>query len=119
MKERTNTIYFPVFGYKVHIVVTDDILKSRNKRKAAFGDLLEQKDVKHSGGIFSFNIDKPESYIFLLPTVNVEVISHEVLHCVHQLMIWIEAGMEEEVYAYHIGYISQKCFDLVNKKERK
>src|SRR5205823_3164674 len=48
------------------------------------------------------------SYIVLDNKVGAGQIAHEAWHCVHALLKWVGAQKEDEVVAYHLGYIVDK-----------
>jgi len=112
-KEEINIINFPVQQYELHIIVTNNIRKSRNKRKKLFGGKLDG----NAKGLFSKSNDF-SGYIFIEPNASVNTISHESFHAVDHLMSAIDTSLTKdtnECYAYSLGYIVEKVYNFKNK----
>jgi hypothetical protein len=100
-------IIFPVFvGYRVHIVFTDDIRKSRIARYGNDG-LSEDAAALHC------TAQKGNAHlIFDTVKATPSILVHECWHAVHGLLEWAGADFDNEVVAYHLGYLFQFVFDF-------
>ena len=104
-KEATRTISLPHFHYEVRVILTDNMQQSVWNRDLDF-------DVSRwAAGHLSYE-DESHSFVFLPLQPTMEEISHEVLHALWKIMRWIGAEFEEEVMAYHQGYLSGEIFTM-------
>jgi hypothetical protein len=55
-----------------------------------------------------YRTDKAISYLFLPTNAISNPIVHEAYHAVSNMFRWIEAAHEEEIFAYHLGYLVQE-----------
>lgn len=117
MRERKTTIEFPVWSdYTVHVIVTDDFTKSVKKH---CGD----DDVEPSYQALTIHCgddgdrDSKESFIFLAPDCVVDLIVHECWHVIYRMMKYFEVEFEDEVVAYHLGYLTQQVYDFARKRK--
>jgi hypothetical protein len=105
MTEVKSTIPFPPYDYKVNIIFTDDIIKSADKLADA-GVLAKKHTVDATTQAFTV---KPKNmaygYIVLEYKAKIHTITHESYHALVSMFRWIGATHEEEVFAYHIGYL--------------
>ena len=100
-------IIFPVFvGYRIHVVFTDDLRKSRIAR---YGDegLSEEAAAMHciaknGNAHLIFNTEK----------ANPGILAHESWHAIRGMLEWAGAELDNEVVAYHLGYLFQHVFDF-------
>lgn len=116
MRERHKTIEFPVWSdYAVHVIVTRDFEKSVKK-------FCDDDDAKPSYQAITIHCgddedkEPKESYIFLAPDCAVEYIAHECWHVIYRMMKYFEVEFEDEVVAYHLGYLTQQVYDFVKKR---
>ena len=110
-KEKIHKIEFPMYEYKVHIVYTSNIQHSRDLRNDVLDGAVELShyvDGLHS----TSDRDLFTSYIFFTPKSSYGVITHEAYHVVCRMFKTIEAEHEEELFAYHLGYITDECVKL-------
>jgi hypothetical protein len=118
VKERRSKISLPLYGYQIFVIFTDSLKASADKL-ARENEIVKNHEIDDA--CVGFHIRAPnQSYSFIvLPfRAPIKTIVHEVYHCLCSLMIWIEAKHEEEVVAYHLGYITQ-CIVDAQKKARK
>lgn len=108
-----------VYGVKLTVVVTDDMLEASKEFKMQ----LEDKAIKYSSGIFGYFIDSPlKCYILLRDDCTPGAIAHEAFHMAAYIMDLIGSDLDresEEPYAYLISCIVNKAhtaLDLYNKK---
>lgn len=116
MKERIGKVEFIVFDYLVQIVVTDDIVQSRNNRSHMIGHRLKEKGV--TLGLHSYNEEHSNCYLFFTENADANVIAHECFHAIHRMFEWIEAKIEEEITAYHLGYLIGEVTKFVKKSKK-
>lgn len=95
-----HTISFPVWAdYKVHVIFTGDIVKSRMGRYGAVGK------AEAAGALHSCT-DDGHSHLFYKVTASAEIITHEAFHAIWAMFDW--AGVEDwdnETVAYHLGWL--------------
>jgi len=115
--ERILKIELPVFDYTITVVVTDDIIKSRNDRAKEIGGEIGLKNINIMA-LHACHNDKAESYLFFYEGASVNTITHECFHSIFRLTEWINAEIEQENFAFHIGYLAQKVFDFMNLKPK-
>jgi hypothetical protein len=112
-KEKINTIRFPMYGYEIIVVITSDILHSRNKRQDEIGGPL--KDNRQPLGLHSYNPEYSTSFIFLNPNTTIGTIVHEANHAVYRMFRWIGAvDVDEEIISYTLGYIVEEIVSMRN-----
>lgn len=100
-KEHSSKLSFPAFEYDVHIVFSSDVVASRIKRD----DILGKYDAGPAGGLHSYTPDGSYSYLFISPDALPSTIAHEAWHCIRRMMVHCGAELENEVVAYHLGYL--------------
>lgn len=100
LKEGDGYMEFDVYGYRVHIVFTNDLQASRNKINTLIGGKC---DVDGAAAIHASNGNV--SHIFFKWDATPEQIAHESWHCIRRLMEYIGATLENEIVAYHIGHL--------------
>lgn len=112
--EHKTKIRFPVFSdYTVHVVVTEDIMEAR----AELDYLLGPCGGGAASALHSYPADHPVSYLFFNPVLlTYGVVAHETWHCVRAMLEWAGARMENEVVAYHLGYIVDEIHKFLKKK---
>lgn len=96
------TICFPVWAsYKVHVIFTADIVKSRMSRYGTAGAAGSGQ----TGAMHSCTQDG-HSHLFYKINAPAEIITHEAWHAIWAMFDW--AGVEEwdnETTAYHLGWL--------------
>lgn len=118
MKEARMELYLPVYNYLIKVVVSEDIVLSRIAMDSIFG---EKYTLGPAMGIHSTIEESSTSYIFLPPTADVNTIVHECFHCVVAVMSAIGSFLDEsseEVYAYTLGYITEKVSEHVKRSKK-
>lgn len=116
MKEKVKIIHFKQYNYKVHIIKTNNIIKSRKKRQSIIGKFKKINGDEFLSGLCSNN--GYESYIFLTPTCNINTLVHECYHAVNRIFEWIVAKeVDEEIFAYTLGYLVEETDKFYNKKK--
>jgi hypothetical protein len=114
---RMESFPIPTLQYIIHVVVTDDFPKA-----------MKALDIRNNGrmenaGAITFtpapNYDG-ESYIFIRKKGRsgerhgqlINEIAHESWHVVRQMFRRAGAELENELVAYHLGYIVEHAYDI-------
>jgi hypothetical protein len=100
MNEQTGFVNFDVFGYRVWVIFTDDLQKSRSKydRKIGASCVIENAAALHAAV-------NNHSYVFLQWKAKPEQIAHEAYHAIDRMMLYAGVAHENENMAYHIGHL--------------
>lgn len=101
-------IKIPIYKYNIYVVYSPDILKSRARYNVQIGGPYKGGLVD---GLHSYNEDSPDSYIFISPSSSIGTIAHECSHAIWQMFNFIGAEMDNENFAYHLGYILDKILE--------
>lgn len=114
---RKTKVPIPTLIYTVWVIVTSDICKAACKIRAA--ENPRERAFYESAGALSMHAqDQPISYILLTPNATVEHIAHEVWHVVRKMFFYVDAELENELVAYHIGYLAQHAWDILKKGKK-
>ena len=117
VKEKVKWVEFPMYHYIVKIVITTDILHSRNKRAEEIGAKFEEKE--SPAGLHSYNPDHSTCFIFLNPDTSMSTLSHECNHAIYRMFRYIGAqDVDEEIMSYTLGYLVQEVYDLISSIPR-
>lgn len=102
------TIRFPVFSnYQVKVVFTDDVAASK---KARYGTDF---DTSNASAVHCHDETQGVSHIiFDINRACNGTMAHESWHAIYAMMKWAGAGLENEVVAYHLGYLTQRVNDF-------
>ena len=107
--ERSKTVKFPVFGYKIQVVVTEDLKKSLEKRGL---------DPSSCTSVHGYWDGKAFSVLLFQTNPRVGTVAHECWHAVRRMLKFHEAEFENEVVAYHLGYLTQQVYDFVRSRSK-
>jgi hypothetical protein len=110
-KDRQFTIPLPHFNYDVKVVFTDDFKAFALKRKWTKFHEQIRDDGRTVNGYHCSNPEESTSWILLKHDPAIGTIVHETFHVVWRIMKHIGADLENEVMAYHNGYIVKKITD--------
>ncbi len=105
-------LFFPVFSnYKVKIVITREPIQVA--RYIADRDYLREPQPREVADAFTTS-GHGYSFVYLRPDTEIGTIAHEMYHAVEGLMDFIFPGAkrDEEVVAYHLGYIVDKAVEF-------
>lgn len=119
MKEKERLVRFTPYPFYVVVVITNDIVASRKKRNKILGRVFEEESPESLGGLFSKSSDLDYSFIFLNPNCSTNSLCHECYHATCWLFECLSAEHEEELFAYHLGYICEKASRTIRKYNRK
>ena len=104
------SIYFPVYGYEVRVVVTTDILRATQLdfpgTDERFDDITESTRAMH----VPFK-DRGIAYIYIPFDVGLGTIAHESYHAISRMMEYFEIKHEEENMAYHMGFLVLEVYE--------
>ena len=112
--EYEKIIEFPVFGYNIYAVYTEDIQTSRDKRANLIG-ALDEVLLPTVDGMHSYNKLNTEGWIFFTPFSSTGTIAHECFHALWQMFEYFGANLENEIVAYHLGYLLDIILDFKMK----
>lgn len=99
---RYTIIALPHFNYDVKVVITSDIsLYIQSK----FPNI---ENPGSGNGFHIYSQDDCRSHIVLTDNPSIKTIAHEVFHVVWRLMEHVGAKHENEVMAYHQGYLTER-----------
>jgi hypothetical protein len=106
MQEKIQVVKFPVFNkYPITIIKTTSIKKSVNKRSKILGETIDD-DSLYNG--LTIEPEDNSVFIFITHKATLNTIVHESYHAIKSMMRYIGADEDEEVVAYHLGYLVQK-----------
>lgn len=114
---RKHEIPNPVFHYDVVVVVTDDFKAAVKKLKLSpqnANDLFEDQ----TSAIHIFTHNEATSFILLHPKANIGTVVHEVWHAVRRLLEYINAGLDNEIVAYLLGYYTRHVVDILKGSKK-
>lgn len=115
MRERQKTIKFPVWSdYTVRIIITRDFATSAKMHCDSDVEISCKALTIHIGD--DNDSETKQSFIFLMPDCDVDSLVHECWHVVYRMMDYFGASLEDEVVAYHLGYLTQQVYDFVKKQ---
>jgi hypothetical protein len=104
-REEKCNIDFDVFGYRVQVIFTTDMQRSRDKYNTILGF---SKNMTGAGAMHTFidpDMDN-RSFIFFKWNADAEQIAHESWHAIRRLIMWAGLGYDNEVVAYHLGHLA-------------
>ena len=117
-KEVISDIYFPMFGgHSVTIVVSLDMATSNDKRSKILGHAT---GLGSYSGLFSTD-GSHNSFIFLMPTADADIIAHECFHAICHIKRQIGTKLSdksEESFAYPLGYLVGLTTDVVKQSKK-
>lgn len=117
-KEYHNCVHFPVFQYDIFITYTNNIRQSRNLISSKIGRYDVENNV---AALHAYHDKDPVGHIFFTPKTSIGVIVHEVSHSLWQMFRYYGAELENETFAYHLGYvvdIVMKFKNVIDKKHK-
>lgn len=113
------TIKIPIYDCNAHIIISSDIEKVVNryvKKKKWDTDLMITDH--QINGLTVTDTHMKDYYMFLdIEGVTVNILTHEISHLVDYIMRERDAGEDGEAKAYLTGFVSEKIFDYIFKKE--
>jgi hypothetical protein len=98
-------IPLPIYGYTVHLIYTDNLEEAFKQEMVKDKLTITWFPGDGSEGFHIHPKDRNFAYIFLKMGASLDEMVHEAYHGVCGLMKWIGAEDEEEIMAYHLGYL--------------
>jgi hypothetical protein len=105
MTSKKFAVPFPPYNYHIYVIFTEDLIETAEK-------LADQGHLTRNHGVDDttdgFHVRMPNqsfSYIVLKYNTNINQIVHESYHAITNMFRWLSAGHEEELFAYHLGYL--------------
>lgn len=111
MSNRRSRIRFPVFrGFEVRVILSRDLVATGRRLK-------EEDDLSHADAALVVSKKDPMTCWLLLGPDgrDADTISHEASHAVKQLFKSTGVKMDEEAFAYHLGYLVGKVHNFINQ----
>lgn len=107
-RNRRTSIAFPVFrDYTVHVILSHDM--------KATGRRLHEDLSACDGALVTYPATPRESWLVLGPDPSEDTIAHEAAHAVRAILDEAGAGVDDEVFAYHLGYLVGKIHGFIKK----
>ena len=101
MKNRRTVIKFPVFNnYEVRVIHARNVAATGRRLKEKLDDAEAAFITKEEDGKYGIG------WLVLGPNPQPDVISHECVHAITALLKYAGAQADEEVFAYHLGYLA-------------
>lgn len=98
--------------YTVHVVVTNDVIKSGRKRDQTLAEDAEAE------ALHIYRKAECASYLVFNRNPDLGTVAHECYHCVYRLMRWVGADMDNnEIFAYHLGYLVNVVYTFLKPKK--
>jgi hypothetical protein len=120
MKMNKLSIKISVYNCSVHLIISDDIEKVINqyvKKKKWLKEIAIEADNEVHGYAVTSG-DTTNYYLFYsTQSLSITYITHEISHIVDYIFEEKELEKNGEARAYLTGYISEKVFDLILKKQ--
>lgn len=111
---RKTCVPIPTLNYDVYVIVTNDFFKASRKLNHEEHD---ESWYGSTGAVALHTIDKGESFILLKPNASVDHVVHEAWHVIRRMFEWISAELENEMVAYHLGYLVQHTYNILKHKK--
>lgn len=109
-KDKVKTVKFAVLNdYKVKIVLTHDLDKALKSFKHTTD---VESGGETTGGIAIHVNEERLSYIFIPYGSSTGSMAHEAYHAVRHMLDECSIELENEVVAYHLGYLMNEIVDL-------
>lgn len=105
MTESKTIIPFPPYNYRIYVIFTDNLIASADKL-ASQGKLHSNHGIDECTDGFHVRLpNQSYSYLVLPYSAGINQIAHECYHSIVCMFDWISAQHEEELFAYHLGYL--------------
>jgi hypothetical protein len=105
-------IHFPGLNdYTVHIEICEDIFKAMQK----YPPTANHWHPEGTDACTMISKKQNMAYVFLPIDVRAGTLAHEIWHVVRDMFIAIEATLEDELIAYHLGYLVDETTELIRR----
>ena len=117
MRVRKKEIKFPALGnYRIRIVVTKDVRKYM-LTCSEFKDIAMDGEHADTYAITLHQVGNNLTYIIFPFGASVGSIAHECWHAVRKMLLHLNAKLDNEVVAYHLGYLVNQVYRIVWKNK--
>ncbi|HXQ37228.1 MAG TPA: hypothetical protein VN843_24675 [Anaerolineales bacterium] len=114
MKFRKKTVNFPVLGhYRIHVIVASDVKKYMAQSKL-FNHVSMDGENSDTTAITLHRMG--ESTIILPLSATAGTVAHEAYHAVRKRLVKQDIELDNEIVAYHLGYLVNKISLLLKEK---
>jgi len=112
-------VYLEIFDAYIHIVVTEHPNEyiDKSKLRVWTGDNPDHNYEKYCDGL-CISKGNSDFYIIVPPDVTLNVAVHETCHATNKVFAsrgQIAYFVNDEIYCYYIGWLSQKVADHINE----
>lgn len=113
-------ITIPIYQYRIFVIFTSDLDETVKNLKNK-GLMRKESNINdRNTGAFHLRFDD-ENFSYLIFKMNADSIqvTHECYHAVSTMFKWIGATYEEELFAYHLGYLAGEVTAIQSKAIKK
>ena len=108
---KLGTVKIPALDYHIKVIVTDSV--SEYQHSLGICDHGSNPEASHLFG------GSHDSMLVFHPFPSPGTVSHEAWHAVRQMMLNAGAELDNELVAYHLGYIVEEVHKLLFKNVEK
>lgn len=109
MRDKKKTVDMGPLHYKIHLILTDDVKRAREK----INHLVGEYDGEDVVAMHSYDEnDFEQSWVILPHWANPGLVAHEAFHGVMRIFKCMDAEMEEEVFAYTLQYLVKEIIKV-------
>lgn len=119
MKDKIRTIRLQPFPYEVKFVMSHNLKETERRLRKKHGDVCSKLTANgRTGAMTLHDRNLPTMYVLMPYWCDVGFIAHEVWHIVRAMLTYVGAGLDNEVVAYYIGWLSKEAITFnVNESE--
>lgn len=112
LRIKKREVEFSIFsGYTVYIIATNDIARAALRFKQT-----KNTDIgTDTQAICVHEVDNGITYMFLPFTSDAGDVAHECWHVVKRMLEYVGAELENEVVAYHLGFLVRQAHKTLNQ----
>lgn len=116
--EEHYSIDFEIFGYRLFVIYTDNLQKTRISLNNKVG--APNKEISSTvDGLHCCNDLESDAFVLFTPHSSIGTIAHEVSHAIWRMFKYYGAKFENELFAYHLGYTLDKILKFKNEVDMK
>lgn len=105
-KDKRFRVNFPALAhYEVRVDFTSNLKRALGRHKETKNVDLSGPDDRYTDALAIHVSGEGRSFVFFKHGVTVGTIAHEAWHVVRHVLTYIGAELENEVVAYHLGYL--------------
>lgn len=109
-RERKKSIDLQPFPYNLHLIISNDIVKSETSYRRKNGDLCSKTVADGGTGAVTLTSPDLRSLTIIMPyRCDIGYIAHEVCHVVNKMFQFVGAKYESEVWAYYQGWLTREA----------